>query len=59
VAVLREKYLKDMKKAQEQGPHRGTLSCGNLAHGFAACQPQDKTKTNPDGRGEHWYCVVV
>ncbi|AWY01894.1 phosphogluconate dehydratase [Marinomonas primoryensis] len=43
-AVLREKYLKDMKKAQEQGPHRGTLSCGNLAHGFAACQPQDKQK---------------
>ncbi|ETI58261.1 phosphogluconate dehydratase [Marinomonas profundimaris] len=42
--VLRDQYLKDMKKAQEQGPHRGTLSCGNLAHGFAACKPQDKQK---------------
>ncbi|TYL48614.1 phosphogluconate dehydratase [Marinomonas sp. IMCC 4694] len=42
--VLRQQYLKDMRKAQEHGPHRGTLSCGNLAHGFAACQPQDKQK---------------
>lgn len=42
--ALREQYLKDMRKAQEQGPHRGTLSCGNLAHGFAACKPQDKQK---------------
>jgi phosphogluconate dehydratase len=42
--ALREQYLKDMKKAQEHGPHRGKLSCGNLAHGFAACQPQDKQK---------------
>lgn len=42
--VLRSQYLSDMKKAQEQGPHRGKLSCGNLAHGFAACQPTDKQK---------------
>ncbi|WCN14621.1 phosphogluconate dehydratase [Marinomonas mediterranea] len=41
---LRTKYLEDMKKAQEKGPHRGVLSCGNLAHGFAACNPQDKQK---------------
>lgn len=41
---LRAQYLSDMKKAQEQGPHRGSLSCGNLAHGFAACQPTDKQK---------------
>ncbi|BFM50896.1 phosphogluconate dehydratase [Marinomonas sp. THO17] len=40
--TLREQYLKDMKQAEEQGPHRGKLSCGNLAHGFAACQPQEK-----------------
>ena len=43
-SALREQYLKDMKQAQEQGPHRGSLSCGNLAHGFAACHPQDKQK---------------
>ncbi|MEO9654524.1 phosphogluconate dehydratase [Marinomonas sp.] len=42
--ILRQQYLKDMKQAQEQGPHRGSLSCGNLAHGFAACQPQEKQK---------------
>ena len=41
--TLREQYLKDMKKAQEQGPHRGKLSCGNLAHGFAACGTEDKS----------------
>ena len=42
--ALRSQYLADMRKAQEQGPHRGKLSCGNLAHGFAACQPQEKQK---------------
>ena len=42
--ALRTQYLADMKQAQEQGPHRGKLSCGNLAHGFAACQPTDKQK---------------
>ncbi|MFT2099514.1 phosphogluconate dehydratase [Marinomonas sp. 2405UD66-6] len=42
--TLRKQYLTDMKKAEEQGPHRGKLSCGNLAHGFAACQPQEKQK---------------
>lgn len=41
---LRTQYLSDMKKAQEQGPHRGKLSCGNLVHGFAACHPTDKQK---------------
>ncbi|GAB3489377.1 phosphogluconate dehydratase [Marinomonas epiphytica] len=40
--TLRQQYLKDMKQAEQQGPHRGALSCGNLAHGFAACQPQEK-----------------
>lgn len=43
-AGLRAQYLKDMQKAQEQGPHRGKLSCGNLAHGFAACNTGDKQK---------------
>ncbi|WP_191601277.1 phosphogluconate dehydratase [Marinomonas algicola] len=41
---LRAQYLTDMEKAQQQGPHRGALSCGNLAHGFAACSPKDKQK---------------
>lgn len=42
--ALRSQYLADMKQAELKGPHRGRLSCGNLAHGFAACQPQEKQK---------------
>lgn len=38
----RETYLDRLKRAAESGPHRGTLSCGNLAHGFAACGTHDK-----------------
>lgn len=38
----RQRYLARMQKAQHKGPHRGALSCGNLAHGFAACGKNDK-----------------
>ena len=38
----REAYLARIDAAIEQGPHRTTLSCGNLAHGFAACGAVDK-----------------
>ena len=38
----RTDYLERMSKLREQGPLRGTLSCGNLAHGFAACGQADK-----------------
>src|SRR5690554_1735721 len=38
----RQAYLARMHALRDQEPHRGTLSCGNLAHGFAACQPGDK-----------------
>ncbi|WP_323750644.1 phosphogluconate dehydratase [Marinobacter sp.] len=40
--VTRQAYLARMQALKEQGPQRGTLSCSNLAHGFAACQPADK-----------------
>lgn len=40
--LSRNRYLDQMKRAEEQGVHRSQLSCGNLAHGFAACQPHDK-----------------
>ena len=33
----RKRYLAKIDSARLQGPHRGVLSCGNLAHGFAAC----------------------
>jgi len=35
-------YLHRIRRAAEAGPRRTTLSCGNLAHGFAACGLSDK-----------------
>ncbi|WP_133129686.1 phosphogluconate dehydratase [Legionella yabuuchiae] len=39
---FRTHYLERLEKAKEQGPHRHALGCGNLAHGFAACQEAGK-----------------
>ncbi|RUO55556.1 phosphogluconate dehydratase [Pseudidiomarina homiensis] len=41
-AADRQRYLEHMAAARSKGPHRGALSCGNLAHGFAACGKEDK-----------------
>lgn len=38
----REVYLDRTRRAISKGVHRSTLSCGNLAHGFAVCSPRDK-----------------
>jgi phosphogluconate dehydratase len=38
----REEYLSRIAAARDSGPHRRHLSCGNLAHGFAACGTGDK-----------------
>jgi len=38
----RQDYLERMEALKEQSPHRSSLSCGNLAHGFAACNQSDK-----------------
>lgn len=38
----RKAYLAKIEQARLNGPHRGELSCGNLAHGFAACGSDDK-----------------
>ena len=35
-------YLARLEQARQKGPHRGVLSCGNLAHGFAACNVAEK-----------------
>src|SRR6201996_374328 len=43
-AATRREYLDRIDKAKEDGVYRGILSCGNLAHGFAACSPADKAK---------------
>ncbi|MGB7755721.1 MAG: dihydroxy-acid dehydratase, partial [Salinisphaera sp.] len=46
----RADYLARMNEAGRQGPHRGTMSCSNLAHGFAACGEPDKDALASDVR---------
>ena len=43
-AETRRDYLNRIDAAKQAGVARGILSCGNLAHGFAACSPSDKAK---------------
>ncbi|NOT10540.1 MAG: phosphogluconate dehydratase [Methylococcaceae bacterium] len=38
----RSAYLKYIDGVAKQGPFRGKLGCGNLAHGFAACSASEK-----------------
>lgn len=40
----RSAYLKKIRAAKSNTVHRAGLSCGNLAHGFAACGKEDKNK---------------
>ena len=40
----REIYLSRIRRDGENKARRGNLSCGNLAHGFAACNDSDKEK---------------
>ncbi|WP_367715947.1 phosphogluconate dehydratase [Nitratireductor sp. GISD-1A_MAKvit] len=44
----REAYLERLDHAAGQAVHRSVLSCGNLAHGFAACGPTDKAALSGD-----------
>ena len=44
----REAYLERIDAAADGGVHRSVLSCGNLAHGFAACAPGDKAALSGD-----------
>ncbi len=44
----RARYLERIRAAGEAGPKRSTLSCGNLAHGFAACGVTDKARLAGD-----------
>jgi len=43
-ADTRADYLERMEAARKRGPGRATLSCGNLAHGFAAAPLPDKLR---------------
>ena len=40
--ATRTSYLDRVRRAAEDGPRRGDLSCSNLAHGFAACGTAEK-----------------
>lgn len=40
--VTRQEYLNQIDDNRGQQPQRTQLSCGNLAHGFAACDQSDK-----------------
>ncbi|GAB4357286.1 MAG: phosphogluconate dehydratase [Oricola sp.] len=46
--LSRETYLERLRARAAQGPKRTRLSCGNLAHGFAACGPADKAELMGD-----------
>jgi phosphogluconate dehydratase len=43
-ATSRAAYLGRVDAARSAGVNRAVLSCGNLAHGFAACAPADKAR---------------
>jgi len=40
----REAYLGQIGDYRDQRPDRGQLGCSNLAHGFAACEGDDKSR---------------
>ena len=44
----RRDYLNHLDEAREAGVHRAALSCGNMAHGFAACSPAEKASLAAD-----------
>ena len=44
----RSRYLDKIRGAAERDPMRAKLSCGNLAHGFAACDAHDKDALKGD-----------
>lgn len=39
---FRKAYLAQIEASKSHQPTRSNLGCGNLAHGFAACEPNDK-----------------
>lgn len=48
-AAARSGYLEQMRTARGDGRNRDVLSCGNLAHGFAACGGSDKRALKDGG----------
>jgi phosphogluconate dehydratase len=54
----RAAYLRRIDAVDRNGPQRGHLSCGNLAHGFAACGSDDKAALR-DGRRANLAIVTA
>ncbi|WP_062206858.1 phosphogluconate dehydratase [Aureimonas sp. AU12] len=46
--ATREVYVERIHARAAEGPKRSSLTCGNLAHGFAACGPTDKERLAGD-----------
>jgi len=46
--ATREVYVDRIQTRGDAGPKRSSLTCGNLAHGFAACGPTDKERLAGD-----------
>ncbi|MFB0998789.1 MAG: phosphogluconate dehydratase, partial [Colwellia sp.] len=53
--ISRAKYLAKIEAESSQTVHRAGLSCGNLAHGFAACGKEDKASL----RGIHHSDIAI
>jgi phosphogluconate dehydratase len=47
-AESRARYLAHLRKHRDLKPRRRHLPCANLAHGFAACDPADKSVLSGD-----------
>ncbi|HEY5972057.1 MAG TPA: phosphogluconate dehydratase, partial [Pseudoxanthomonas sp.] len=47
-AASRSAYLEGIEASHREGPNRSRLSCGNLAHAFAASRPTDKGRLRAD-----------
>ena len=56
--ATRQAYLARIDAARSVGPSRERLSCGNLAHGFAACAAPDKAALR-EGRGADLAIVTA
>jgi len=52
----RRAYLGKISAARRQGRPRAALACGNLAHGLAACGPEDKAALGADEKAN--YAIV-
>ena len=56
-AATRKKYLNRMERFQQAGPARAHLTCGNLAHAYAAMGNDKENLTN--GRGPNLGIITA